>query len=672
VALLVGGAILTVVLLKDSPEKKEFASNPPVEKPPVKKQEDKIREIVIQPPIIRDNNKPPDSDSKVPPSSEHKDITEDKAVIEKVKRAAVYIEVTDSSNRKFSGSGFFGAPGARNIVLTNAHVVGMLAPDSRPPKNVKVFINSGQHDERGLGALVLGVDRDSDLAVLDVSVTEGLPEPLNVATSETLHDLQKLWVFGFPLGKSLGKEITMRDTSISSFRKKDGLLDKIQVNGGMDPGNSGGPVVDANGNVVGVSVSGIPGRQINFAIPGERVHAILAGRITTMGTGMPYIAEGNHVGYSVNISMIDPRKLIKEVGLDVWTGDRGNGKRPPVKGTAPAPAPGDSSRQRVKLNYEAPVGRGEVILPELPPGKVYWVQPCWVNANGETQWAGASHYNLDPASPPVERKPAALVLRNQANAKRDLTLKLNATFRVGSDEDTDVASLIGGAGFKETVTQVDSSGAVMDLQYKTAQREYVLNKTDKRKSPLLEKITKDKILPVMKVSLSVDPLGNLSFNKLDPRPFGNNQQAFKLAQQFHEPNGAALEALSVPMPFKKAGETTAPGETWKSERSLPIDSPGKYENGKVNMTYTFLGVRKRDGRDEAVISMDGVVSGGSAETAIGGRASGLALLDLSSGIITTAKTNVVVDMEATLSELDDAKDVLRVIATYDFRLDRTR
>src|SRR6185369_15191548 len=106
---------------------------------------------------------------------------------------------------------------------------------------------------------ILGVDRASDLAVLDLdSRTQGLPEPLAVRSAGGhLSELDDVWVFGFPLGENLGKEITIRPSSISSLRKnKSGQLDKIQVNGGMDPGNSGGPVVDARGHVIGVAVSG--------------------------------------------------------------------------------------------------------------------------------------------------------------------------------------------------------------------------------------------------------------------------------------------------------------------------------------------------------------------------------------------------------------------------------
>src|SRR5262249_21668671 len=233
------------------------------------------------------------------------------------KRGTVYLRVEMADGSRASGTGFFGDKEARTIILTNAHVVGMLAPDSRRPRQIEVFVNSGEKDEKKTTARVLGVDRDSDLAVGD---STGMPEPLTVKSAEGLGELDKVYVFGFPLGEALGKEITIRPSSVSALRKKGGVLSRIQVNGGMDPGNSGGPVVDARGHVIGVAVSGIPGRQINFAIPGDRVHKVLNGRIAHMGIGQPFKA-GDLVGVPVTMEMIDPRNRVREVALDVWTGD---------------------------------------------------------------------------------------------------------------------------------------------------------------------------------------------------------------------------------------------------------------------------------------------------------------------------------------------------------------
>jgi S1-C subfamily serine protease len=114
------------------------------------------------------------------------------------------------------------------------------------------------------------------LAVLRVQ-GDDLPEPLPVRSAKYLAELQKVYVFGFPFGEKLGKNITVSESSVSSLRKYPGRddLKEVQVNGGMQPGNSGGPVVDTSGHVVGVAVSIIQGTQINFAIPGEHVHSFL-------------------------------------------------------------------------------------------------------------------------------------------------------------------------------------------------------------------------------------------------------------------------------------------------------------------------------------------------------------------------------------------------------------
>ena len=207
-----------------------------------------------------------------------------------MKKSTAYLKVTDADGRQAEGSGFFGIePG---IVLTNAHVVGMLGASSKPPKKVEIVAHSGTPDEIRFEGTVLGADRDNDLAVVRVDGDQTkLPAPLVVELDRcSLTELQKVFIFGFPFGASLGKEITARDSSVSSFRRDvDGSLYQIQVNGGMDPGNSGGPVVDARGVVVGVSVAVIKGTQINFAVPSEKIQGMLHGRVQEANLGKALI-----------------------------------------------------------------------------------------------------------------------------------------------------------------------------------------------------------------------------------------------------------------------------------------------------------------------------------------------------------------------------------------------
>jgi predicted Zn finger-like uncharacterized protein len=188
------------------------------------------------------------------------------AVVQKVKRSTAYLRVTLPGGDVAQGSGFFALE--RDLVITNAHVVGMLRSSS-PPRRVEVVIHSGEAGEAKLAGTLLGIDRANDLAVLRVQGDSSrLPPPLAVGNAEELVETQNVYIFGFPFGAQLGKNITVSTSSISSLRRGDGgALKQVQVNGGMNPGNSGGPVTDARGVVVGVSVAGISGTQINFAIP---------------------------------------------------------------------------------------------------------------------------------------------------------------------------------------------------------------------------------------------------------------------------------------------------------------------------------------------------------------------------------------------------------------------
>jgi S1-C subfamily serine protease len=148
---------------------------------------------------------------------------------------------------------------------------------------IQLVVNSGEGEkEYRLGGDLLAVDEENDLAIIEPYILEIgerhiVPDGLVVPKTSTVTDLQKLFVFGFPLGDELGAEISVRPATVTSLRKDEtGRLRVIQVEGGITYGNSGGPVVDARGNVTGVAVAKIKDENINFCIPGELVHQFLA------------------------------------------------------------------------------------------------------------------------------------------------------------------------------------------------------------------------------------------------------------------------------------------------------------------------------------------------------------------------------------------------------------
>jgi serine protease Do len=153
------------------------------------------------------------------------------------------------------GSGFLIS--ADGLVLTNAHVV-----DGAKEVTVKLS------DHREYKAKVLGADRSSDIAVLKID-EHGLP-------TVTLGDSEQLGVGDYVLaiGEPFGLEETATAGIVSAKGRSlpgDGYVPFIQTDAAVNPGNSGGPLFDANGSVVGINAqiySNSGGFQgVSFAIP---------------------------------------------------------------------------------------------------------------------------------------------------------------------------------------------------------------------------------------------------------------------------------------------------------------------------------------------------------------------------------------------------------------------
>src|SRR5207237_165794 len=139
----------------------------------------------------------------------------------------------------------------------------------------------------------------------------------------------------------------------------------IQVNGGMHPGNSGGPVVDTRGDVVGVSVAIVKNTQINFAVPGDYVHTIVNGRLANTVVGYPY-RDADQVKLEYELVLIDPLGRIKSPRVEYWYGAPGPARAP--SRAKPAPRAGDEARQVVELTYQDGHAKGTVPLAAAEPG----------------------------------------------------------------------------------------------------------------------------------------------------------------------------------------------------------------------------------------------------------------------------------------------------------------
>lgn len=194
-------------------------------------------------------------------------------IVKKVKTSTVYIRTTHGPGQFASGSGFFaGKPG---YVLTNAHVVGYGSKERGPATSIQVVVNSGEKDEQILAARIHGVNSELDLALLQVQ-GQDLPACLSFGKAADLVETQEVVIFGYPFGETLGKNISVNRSTVSSLRKERGKVVIVQLAGGLNPGNSGGPVTDTRGKVIGVSVARFRETEtIAFAIPAEVAAALV-------------------------------------------------------------------------------------------------------------------------------------------------------------------------------------------------------------------------------------------------------------------------------------------------------------------------------------------------------------------------------------------------------------
>ncbi len=163
---------------------------------------------------------------------------------------------------------------------------------------------------------LIAADAEHDLAILKLKRADA-PEPFNLYSEKPLEETLPVTVLGFPSGD---RDITINNGQISGFKNDIiGGMRRIKVFCKVDPGNSGGPLVDAEGNLLGVIVEKDPKLDnVGYAIPAYELHEMLKGRLGNFEVRQ----EGESGDYTVQVraDVLDPYGKLKSAKLHYITG----------------------------------------------------------------------------------------------------------------------------------------------------------------------------------------------------------------------------------------------------------------------------------------------------------------------------------------------------------------
>jgi S1-C subfamily serine protease len=235
------------------------------------------------------------------------------AASEKVSPSVVFIEVQQPSRTRRgnaqrrpqeargSGSGFIFTPDG--FILTNSHVVS-------GANKIEVTTSDGHKYE----AALIGDDPDTDLAVIRINAPNQVPASLGQA--QKIRVGQLVVAIGNPYGFQYSVTAGVVSALGRSLRSRSGRLmdDVIQTDAALNPGNSGGPLVNSRGEVIGVNTAMIlPAQGICFATSIDTAKFVASRLIRDGRVSRSYIGLAGQ-----NVPL--PRRIVRYYDLAVASG----------------------------------------------------------------------------------------------------------------------------------------------------------------------------------------------------------------------------------------------------------------------------------------------------------------------------------------------------------------
>jgi len=229
------------------------------------------------------------------------------------------------------GSGFVVSP--QGYILTNSHVITNAAAGTKAHAANRVYIEFQDHDRAV--AKVVGWDIFDDVGLLKVAPADHALDPVPLGDSATVAVGEPVAAIGSPFGNenSLGVGVVSAiHRSIESLTSRYTLVDAIQTDAPINHGNSGGPLFDARGRVIGINAqirsdSGTA-EGVGFAVPINSARRSMEQLIANGTVSYPFVgitttdltpALARHFGYRVQrgavITSVQPKSPAAAAGL---------------------------------------------------------------------------------------------------------------------------------------------------------------------------------------------------------------------------------------------------------------------------------------------------------------------------------------------------------------------
>ena len=282
-------------------------------------------------------------------------------IYREVSPSVVTIEVELSSSDAAGGAGF--VIDQDGHIVTNAHVID----DAR---SLTVLF----HDGYEAPATIIGTDRRVDLAVIRVDVARHRLKPVTFGDSDALVVGEAVMAIGSPHGL----DATLTRGIISGMNRRleldDGTMleGAIQTDAMLAPGNSGGPLLNQAGEVIGVNTAGYFGTALGFAVPSKTARRVAETTIRSAGATATREASNTTDSHATANAMIATANAIK-----ASAGERATEAADDDTASVETAAPPTDSREGGEGTFADPVKYG------------------WWRGDGDGRWVGVESFTRE-------------------------------------------------------------------------------------------------------------------------------------------------------------------------------------------------------------------------------------------------------------------------------------